>query len=57
MGTAYKCTKCGAKDYDRGPAEKSPRQLNCWKCKAGMGVDPQQMHANRVGMFPLPAEG
>lgn len=52
--TTYKCAKCGAEDHDRSEVTaRPPAFLNCWKCKAGLGKDPEFMMANRVGMFPV----
>lgn len=51
--TTYLCSKCKAEDHDRSPLTAvPPAQLNCWKCGAGRGLDPSDMQARRVGMFP-----
>lgn len=54
--THYKCSnpKCGAEDRDRSPNGGTPPAfLNCWKCKAGFGKDPDVMRAGGIGMFPV----
>jgi hypothetical protein len=52
--TKYVCTKCKAEDSDRGV--NPPSVLNCYKCKAGMGMDIEKMLRDRVGMFPVSRE-
>jgi hypothetical protein len=51
--TTYTCAKCKAEDHDRSPVGVAPPAvLNCWKCGAGRGLDPADMQARHIGMFP-----
>jgi hypothetical protein len=49
--TRYVCTKCKAEDSDR--SSHPPIVLNCWNCKAGRGVEIQEMISQRIGMYPV----
>jgi hypothetical protein len=49
----YVCTQCGAHDKVKlFESEAAPMVINCWKCKAGRGIEVQQMVMTKVGMFP-----
>lgn len=49
----YKCSRCGAEDALKlFGGEAPPVVLNCWDCRAGLGLSSQQMVQARLGMFP-----
>lgn len=54
--THYRCTSCEAEDLDRGNNGPAPLVLNCWKCKAGRGMDISEMLARGLGMVQVPQE-
>lgn len=56
IATEYKCQNldCGAVDHDRtSTGSKPPVALNCWKCKAGRGLELSDMRARGIGMMPV----
>lgn len=59
--TEYRCLnpKCKAVDYlKQYPGEMAPPDMvNCWNCRAGFNVSPDQMMAEGIGMkqvYPAP---
>lgn len=48
----YQCTRCGEKDFDKY-SPVPPRVLNCWNCRAGLGMDISEMFRTLTGMFPV----
>jgi hypothetical protein len=55
----YRCSnrKCGAEDHVKLYGnESAPPCINCWQCRAGLQMAPEQMMQQGIGMFMCPPE-